>query len=91
MNTQTNQLVSDNWIDTIYARIVLNRTIFEGIKNTIEGIDRLENYFYLSDILDANINRFIKAINDDLSIDVQKELMLIEMSERVIEDILVSY
>ena len=87
--TPIHHIVNDK-IESIYKKIVFNRTIFEGVKPSIEGIDRLENYFYMKEILDNNVSRFIRVArsNDALA---NSELDIIDISEDVIEDILVNY
>ena len=79
-----------NKINSIHKKIVFNRIIFEGIKPSIEGIDRLENYYYMKEILDNNVARFIRITRDNDPL-ANNELDIIDISEDVIEDILVSY
>lgn len=81
----------DNLIDAIEQKIILNRIIFDGVKPSIEGIDRMENYFYMQEILDNNISRFISCVRTAKPHLMYDELGIIDISEDVIEDILVSY
>lgn len=81
----------DNLIDAIEQKIILNRIIFDGVKPSIEGIDRMENYFYMQEILDNNVARFINCTRAAKSHLMYGELDLIDISEDVIQDILVSY
>ena len=91
MDVQDISVGLDNVIDAIATKIILNRILFDAIKPSIVGIDRMENYFYMQSILDNNVSRFINSTRGAKSHLMYGELDLIDISEDVIEDILVSY